>query len=96
MATDRFCQGHEFDVTVRYPFDRDTLSFAKGSAPRTILFSLPEGGLTFDECQEQFDTIKSRLKELGAKIIDDIDIRYCQLLSEDNETLAEYILTYPV
>ena len=34
-----------------------------------------------------------RRKELGAKIIDDIDIRYCQLLSEDNETLAEYILT---
>lgn len=96
MATNLFCQGKEFDAMVKYPFDRETLNFAKGAAPRTILFALGDNGLSYDDCQACFDEIKSRLKELGAKITDEMEIRYCCLLSENDEVKAEYILTYPV
>jgi hypothetical protein len=95
FAADSFIGRKPFDLTVKYPFEADMLSFNTSMPPHTMLVALGNTPLTFDECQQMFDTIRMRLRELGVKPNDEMDIQYCCLLSEDNATWAQYILTYP-
>ena len=96
MASACFQRNRQFDMTVSYPFVPEQLDFAKGNAPRSLLVSLPDSGLSFDECQDCFADIVTRLKELGVKPLPEMDIQYCQLISEGGPTLCEYLLTYPL
>lgn len=96
FAADSFIGRKPFDLTVKYPFVADTLSFDTSMPPHTLLVMLGDASLTFDECQQLFDIIRQRLRELGVKPGDETDIQYCCLLSEANATWAQYILTYPV
>ena len=96
MASACFQRNRQFDMTVSYPFVPEQLDFAKGNAPRSLLVSLPDSGLSFDESQECFADIVTRLKELGVKPLPEMDIQYCQLISEGGPTLCEYLLTYPL
>ncbi len=94
MASDGFIGRREFDMTLKYPLVRESLDFPRGQAPRDVLVALGSVSLSFDECQSLFDDIRVRLRELGVKLVDDIDIRYCQILSDDGAAKAEYLLMY--
>ena len=96
MASACFQRNRQFDATVSYPFVPEQLDFAKGNAPRSLLIALPDSGLTFDETQACFDEIVSRLKELGVKPMPEMDIQYCNLISEGGPTQCEFVLTYPL
>ena len=94
MATDGMSGRRVFDLTVKYPFVCESLDFPKGEVPHDVLVALGDTSLSFDECQALFDDLRSRLRELGVKMTDEIDIRYCQIISEGGATKAEYILVY--
>ena len=96
FASDTFKGRGQYDQVVKYPFTGDMLTFQGDLPPRTMLVALGDTPLTFDECQQLYESIRQRLRELGVKPNDELDIQYCCLLSEGKATWAQYILTYPV
>ncbi len=97
IATSRFCEKRIFDMTVKYPFVRDSIEFEKHHTPHTLLVALGNNGISYEECDEVFYEIKSRLKELGTKIIDRYEIKYCCFITDKgNEVHAEFDLEYPM
>lgn len=96
MATDSFIDRQPCDSTVKYPFDPASLTLAPGGAPHHLMVRLGNESLTFDECMELFDAIRTRLREQGVKPTDELDIQYCCIMSEAGATKAQFIFTYPV
>ncbi len=97
FATDNQTKGKSFDMTVKYPFKREALSFERHQVPHTLLVALGNKGISFEDCEAAYYDIKSRLKELGAKIIDQYEARYCQLTDgKTSEVSCTYDLEYPM
>ena len=96
MASDAFVSHiHHADHSINYPVNPASIALTDGVVPRMLLVRLGGESLTFDECQTLFDTLRSRLRELGIKPAgDEMDIQYCQLLSDGGATWAQYIYTY--
>lgn len=97
FATDNQIRGKSFDMTVKYPFEREYLNFEKHQVPHTLLVALAGKGISFEDCEATYFNVKSRLKELGAKIIDQYEVKYCCFLNpEDNGLMCTYELEYPM
>lgn len=95
FASPKFQNARHFDCTICYPVNLESFAPVKGNMPRTMLVALPENGLTFDECLDLMSKLNQRLRECSIKVNADMDIQYCCLLSEENATQCEFIMSYP-
>ena len=87
------------DMTLRYPIDFEQVELKNGVVPTLLKIDLGQTDISFDECTQLTDSLSTRLKQLGVKINADVDIRYCHMDIEGNNTeevLAEVMVQYVV